>query len=41
MSDEEGMDNVVLHSDSGEKPRQAGRILGMSQVEQGLECSEE
>lgn len=41
MSDEEDMDNVMLHSHSGEKPRQAGRILGVSQVEQELELCEE
>lgn len=37
MSVEENMGNVMLHSHSGEKPRQAGRILGVFQVEQELE----
>lgn len=41
MSDEEGMDSVELHSHSGEKPRQARRVLGVSQLEQELEFCEE
>lgn len=43
MSDEEGTGSVILHGESWlqsyseEKPRQAGRILGMYKDEQKLE----
>lgn len=45
MSDEEGMDNVMLHWQDWLQPlqgeaRQAGRILGVFQVEQELELCE-
>lgn len=41
MCDEEEMGNVVLHSHSDKKPRQAGEVLGVFQVEQELELWKE